>query len=173
MAFGHGQRVFGQSKVVHTHIHITRCRQGRQRARQHGHLVCRAGQLHGIDAPLRLKARGQMRIGVQRNTVRPQARHLLQGTVKGLRALLRQTVYQIHIHRLHPLGARCCDQTEHLAGVLHPMHGFLYGGVKVLHAKTQAIKAHGGNGSDTCRIHRARIDFDGNLGAFGEAEIFM
>ena len=114
-----------------------------------------------------------MCIGVQRNAVWPQARHLLQGAIEGLGALQGQAVNQIHIDRLHAMLSRGSNQGKDLGSVLYAVHGFLHGGVDILYAKAKPVKAHGGDGRNAGRIHRARIDFDRNLGTFGESEIFM
>ena len=74
LALGHRQRVVGQREVVHADVHVAVRRRSRRCAlRQHRH-ACPppAGSSAGIDAPLRLEALRQVRVGVQRDAVGPQ-----------------------------------------------------------------------------------------------------
>ena len=98
LALGHGQCVGGQRKVVHAHVHIPSIHESIERARQHGELARARGQLRRDDATLRLETLWQVRIGIQRDAVGPQLRHLGQRAVKRLGRLARQAVDQIHIH---------------------------------------------------------------------------
>ena len=160
LALGHGQCVGGQRKVVHAHVHIPSIHEGIERARQHGELARARGQLRRDDAALRLETLWQVRIGIQRDAVRPQLRHLGQRAVKRLGRLARQAIDQIHIHRIKAQRARRLDQRKHLFGRLDAVHCLLHLGIKVLHAKTQPVEAQLSQQCKTLGINGARVHLD-------------
>jgi hypothetical protein len=66
----------------------------------------RPGQFSPHDAPLRLEALRQVGIGVQRDAVGPQLRHLGQRAREGLGRLLGQAVDQVHVDGIEADRAR-------------------------------------------------------------------
>ena len=171
LPFGHGQSVARQSKVVHADVDIARIGQGVERAREHGHLGRTCRQLLRVNAALRLEAFGQMRIGIQGNAIWPQTLDLLQRAVKGLRRLQGQAIDQIDVDRLKTQAARRLHQSKHLLCRLDAVHGFLHGGVKVLHAKTQAVETQLGQNGQAAFVHGARVHLNGVFTARHEFKV--
>ena len=171
LALGDGQRVIRQRKVVHAHINIACGLQSFERAGQHGDFVTRFGQVHFVDAALGLEALRQVGVAVQSDTVRAQLGDLLERAVERGRALQWQAVNQIDIDGLKPAVAGRLNQREHLLCRLQAVHCGLHGRVKVLHAKAQAVKAHAGQGVDTCHVHGAGVHLNRQLRACGELEV--
>ena len=135
LALGHGQRVAGQRKVVHAHIHIARLLQHLQRLRQHAELVHGVRQvLHG-NAALGLKALRQVRVGVEGDAIGPQLANLRHGAGKTGRGLQGQAVDQVHVDGFKTDIARLLHQVKHLLGRLLAVHGLLHSRVKILHPK--------------------------------------
>ena len=161
LALGHGQCIGGQRKVVHAHVHVSSIHEGIERARQHGELARARGQLRRDDAALWLETLWQVRVGIQRDAVRPQLRHLGQRAVKRLGRLARQAVDQIHIHRVKAQRTRRFDQRKHLLGRLDAVHSLLHFGIKVLHAKTQPVKTQLSQQCKTLCIDGAGVHLDG------------
>ena len=81
-----------------------------------------------------------MRIGIQRNAIGAQFIYLGQGAVKGLGRLLRQAINQINVDGFKADLAGRRHQGKDLRCRLNAVYCFLHFGVKVLHAKTQAIE---------------------------------
>ena len=171
LALGHGQGVVGQREVVHADVVVARGLERRQRARQHRHLVGCTRQVDGDDAPLRLEALGQVRVGVQRDAVGPQLGHLGQRAVEGFGRLLGQAVDQVDVDRLEADLARRGDQGKHLLGRLDAVHRLLHDGVEILHAERQAVEAQLRQVAQPLGRHGARVDLDGVFAPRHQAEV--
>ena len=171
LALGNGQRICGQCEMVHAHIHIARAHEGINRARQHIELVLPHGQIRRLNAALRLEALGQMRIGVERNTVRAQRIDLLQRACKRCGRLFGQAVDQIDVDGDKAQFTRFFNQCKNLLGRLFTVHRLLHIGVKVLHAKAQAVEAHFLECQQTLVAHGARVHFNGIFARWVQLEM--
>src|SRR5207344_749908 len=69
LAPGHGERVVGQGEVVHADVAVVLREEAGDRVAEHGDALRGARQVGIGDAPLRLEALGQVRVGVQGDAV--------------------------------------------------------------------------------------------------------
>ena len=113
-----------------------------------------------MNPPLRFKARGQMRVRIQGNSVWAQFVDLSQGAVKRNRGLLGQAINQIHIDRFKTNFPSLGHQIKNLLSGLDAMYRRLHRGIKILYAKTQAVEAQFGQKSQALGIHGAGVDFN-------------
>ena len=164
LALGHGQRVVGQGKVVHANVAVALAEEALDRALQHLHARRRQRQIGRDDAPLRLEARGQVRVGVERDAVGAQGADLLDGAGKRSRGLQRQAEDQVGIDRDEAERARMLDQRPHHRFALLAVHGLLHRGVEILHAEADAVEAELAQCGQAAGIDGAWIDFDRQLG---------
>ena len=141
LALGHGERIVRQCEVVHADVDVTQPLEAADRRAQHVHPVAGRGQLVRVDAALRLESLRQVRIGVQRDAVRPQRADLRDRAGERGRRLAGQTVDQVDIDRLEAERPGLLHQRAHRLVRLHPVDRLLHLGVEVLHAEAQPVEA--------------------------------
>ncbi len=98
-----------------------------------------------------------MRIGIERNAIGPQFIDLGQSAIKGLGRLPRQAINQINVDGFKADLASRRHQGKHLRCWLNSVHCFLHRGVKVLHAKTQAVETQLSQKGQAFFVHGARV----------------
>lgn len=170
LAFGDGQRIARQGKVVHAHVVVAGGIKGGQCAREHGNFACGAGQFDDVDAALGLEALGQVGVGVQGDAVGAQFGHLGQGAVERGGGLPRQSVDQVDVDGVKADAARGLYQGKYLLGGLDAVYGLLHVGVEVLHAQADAVEAQIAQGLQARGADGARVHFDGVFAIWRKAE---
>ena len=102
---------------------------------------------------------GQVRIVVDRQTIRRQLDDLVQCVIETNDVLLWQSVDQVDGNRLEAELARRLDHDPGLVKRLHAIYGNLHRGLEVLNADTHAIEAELGKKSYVLAIDLARIEY--------------
>ena len=95
LLLGNAQLVIGFGEMVHADIHIAGSGKLFDALLQNSQLLFRTGHVRFIDATLRFKQLGHMRIIKQRNPIRTDLDNALQGGGKTFFALQWQAVNQI------------------------------------------------------------------------------
>ncbi len=170
VALGDGERVGRQREVVHADVDIVARHEAGHREAQHRHALRGIGQRRRVDATLRLEARWQVGVGIERDAVGPQRGHARHGVREARGRLARQAVDQVGVDRGEAEFARVGDQGAHLVERLNAVHGLLDGGVEVLHAEADAVEPAAPQVGEAFAAHGARIDLDGQLRVVGQVE---
>ena len=135
------------------------------------HLRHCIGQIGGQNSALGLEVVGQMRVVVERNAVGREFKHLVDRLRKGFAGLLRQTVDQIHVDGVEPLGAGCIHRFLcHFKG-LNAVDRLLHIGIEVLDAERHAVQTNFTELFHLRGTAGTRIDLNGEFAArFSERE---
>ncbi len=111
-----------------------------------------------------------MGVSVERDPVRAQRSHLLDGARQRIRRLQRQAVDQVGVDRFEADLARGLHQLRNLLVRLDAMHGLLDERVEVLHAEAQTVEAERCQMREPLPAHGARVDLDRNFGSLQKGE---
>jgi hypothetical protein len=165
LALGLRQRVAGQREVVHADVFVAARHEGGNGIGVQVQAHVGGRDVGAVDAALRLEALRQVRIGVQRDAVRAQLQHLLQGGVEAGLGLQGQAADEVQIDRGEAQFAGILHQLLDLLEGLHAVHRLLHARIEILHAVADAVEAQLLQMRQARAGHGARVDLDRCLDA--------
>ena len=157
--------------MVHANVDIALVLKPIQGVREHDQLVARSRQIACHNSSLRLEALGQMGIGINGQSIGTQGDDLIECAIECRARLLGQSINQIHVDGVKPERAGGLHQGLDRSKGLNTVHGLLHQGLKVLHAKADAVKPQGPQVFESNGIDRSGVDFNGEFGLRGEIEL--
>ena len=122
------------------------------------------------DHALGLEVIREMRVVVERDTVRRHFDHLIDRLSKALAGLLRKAVNEIHIDRMETCGPGIVHGVTNEFVGLNTVHGLLHVGIQILDTKAHAVEAKLSQLLNLILRAAAGIHFDRELPAFLQRE---
>ncbi|MOA09866.1 hypothetical protein D3C78_1297260 [compost metagenome] len=151
--------------MVHADVAVAGGGQLLDGALEHFQFDAGAGQVLGIDPPLRRKALGQVSVVEHRQAVRLQGDDFVDGAGEGVGRLQRQAVDQVEVDRAELQGARGFDDGAGFLEALQAVDGALHGGIEVLDAEAYTVESDLAQQAHGRPVGFARVDLDAVVAA--------
>lgn len=127
--------------MIHADIAVSVCGEAADRVKHDFDLGESRRQIGVKDHALGLEVIREMRVVVERDTVRRHFDHLIDRLREALSGLFRKTVNEIHIDGMEACGPGIVHGVTHKLVGLDTVHRLLHIGVQILDAKAHAVEA--------------------------------